>query len=102
MDQLGGFIIGAGHDAKIFKDQLDQMEENVCQCGCTPSEVGEEFVSSEDEARTELSYASVRKLDLLHLCFSLSFQFFMFLAISFYVSLTNLFSITHSPFLLNT
>ena len=34
------------------------MEENVCRCGWTPSEVGEEFVSSEDEGRTELSHAS--------------------------------------------
>ena len=37
------------------------MEENVCKCGQTPSEVGEEFVSSEDEGRMELSYASVRE-----------------------------------------
>ena len=37
------------------------MEENVCRCGRTPLEVGEEFVSSEDEGRTELSYASVRE-----------------------------------------
>ena len=37
------------------------MEENICWCGRTPSEVGEEFVSSEDEGRTELSYASVRE-----------------------------------------
>ena len=37
------------------------MEENVCRCGWTPSKVGEEFVSSEDEGRTELSYASVRE-----------------------------------------
>ena len=37
------------------------MEENVCRCGRTPSEVGKEFVSSEDEGRTELSYASVRE-----------------------------------------
>ena len=36
------------------------MEENVFRCGWTPSEVGEEFVS-EDESRTELSYASVRE-----------------------------------------
>ena len=34
------------------------MEENISRCGRTPSEVGEEFVSSEDEGRTELSYAS--------------------------------------------
>ena len=34
------------------------MEENICRCGQTPSEVGEEFVSSEDEGRTELSYTS--------------------------------------------
>ena len=33
------------------------MEENICRCGRTPSEVGE-FVSSEDKGRTELSYAS--------------------------------------------
>ena len=57
-DQLGGFIIGAGHDAKIFKGCLDQMEDNVCRCRRTPSEVWEEFLSSEDEARTEQSYVS--------------------------------------------
>ena len=33
------------------------MEDNVCKCGQTPPEVGEEFVSSEDKGRTELSYA---------------------------------------------
>ena len=55
VDQLGGFIIGAGHEAKVFKTCLDRMEDNLCKCACTPLEVGEEFVSSEDEARTELS-----------------------------------------------
>ena len=60
-EQLKGFIVGAGHEAQVFKNRLDQMEENVCRCGCTPSEVGEEFVSSEDEGRMELSYASVRE-----------------------------------------
>ena len=60
VEQLEGFIIRAGHDAKIFKSCLDCMEDNICQCGCTPLEVGEEFVSSEEEARTELSYASAR------------------------------------------
>ena len=59
--QLKGFIVGAGHEAQVFKNCLDRMEENVCRCGRTPSEVGEEFVSSEDEGRTELSYASVRE-----------------------------------------
>ena len=59
--KLKGFIVGAGHEAQIFKNHLDRMEENVCQCGRAPSEVGEEFVSSEDEGRTELSYASVRE-----------------------------------------
>ena len=59
-DQLGGFIIGAGHKANIFKICLDRMEDNLCKCACTPSEVGEEFVSSEEEARTELSYVSAR------------------------------------------
>ena len=53
--------MGAGHEAQVFKDHLDRMEENICKCGQTPSEVGEEFVSSEDEGRTELSYASVRE-----------------------------------------
>src|ERR1700743_2709026 len=57
-EQLKGFIVGAGHEAQVFKDCLNRMEENVCRCGRTPSEVGEEFVSSEDEGRTELSYAS--------------------------------------------
>ena len=57
-EKLKGFIVGAGHEAQIFKNCLDRMEENICRCGWTPSEVGEEFVSSEDEGRTELPYAS--------------------------------------------
>ena len=61
VEQLKGFIVGAGHEAQVFKNRLDRMEENICRCGRTPSEVGEEFVSSEDEGRTELSYASVRE-----------------------------------------
>ena len=60
-EQLKGFIVGTGHEAQVFKNRLDRMEENVCRCGRTPSKVGEEFVSSEDEGRTELSYASVRE-----------------------------------------
>ena len=60
-EQLKGFIVGTGHEAQVFKTHLDRMEKNVCRCGKTPSEVGEEFVSSEDEGRTELSYASVRE-----------------------------------------
>ena len=60
-EQLKGFIVGAGHEAQVFKNRLDRMEENVCRCCRTPSEVGEEFVSSEDEGRTELSYTSVRE-----------------------------------------
>ena len=61
VEKLKGFIIGASHEAQVFQNHLDRMEENVCRCGRTPSEVGEEFVSSEDEGRTELSYASVRE-----------------------------------------
>ena len=61
VEQLKGFIVGAGHEAQVFKNRLDRMEENVCRCGRTPSEVGEEFVSSGDEGRMELSYASVRE-----------------------------------------
>ena len=57
-EKLKGFIAGAGHEAQVFKNRLDRMEENVCKCGRTPSEVGEEFVSSEDKGKTELSYAS--------------------------------------------
>ena len=59
VEQLKGFIVGAGHEAQIFKNHLERME-NICRCGRTPSEVGEEFVSSEDEGRMELSYASAR------------------------------------------
>ena len=58
VEQLKGFIVGTGHKAQVFKNHLDKMEKNICRCGQTPSEVGEEFVSSEDEGRTELSYAS--------------------------------------------
>ena len=61
VEKLKGFVVGAGHEAQIFKDRLDRMAENVCRCGRTPSEVGEEFVSSEDEGRTVLSYALVRE-----------------------------------------
>ena len=60
-ERLKGFIVGTGHEAQVFKNHLNRMEENVCRCGWTPSEVGEEFFSSEDEGRTELSYASVRE-----------------------------------------
>ena len=61
VEKLKGFVVGAGHEAQVFQNHLDRMEENLCRCGQTPSEVGEEFVSSEDEGRTELSYASVRE-----------------------------------------
>ena len=61
VEQLKGFIVGAGHEAQVFKNRLDRMEENICTCGRTPSEVGKEFVSSEDEGRTKLSYASARE-----------------------------------------
>ena len=61
VEELGGFIIGAAHEAEVFKSHLDRMQDNVCRCGRTPSEVEEEFVSSEEEeARMELSYASAR------------------------------------------
>ena len=55
-----GLIVGAAHKADLFKTRLDRMEDNVCKCRRTPSEVGQEFVSSEEEARTELFYASAR------------------------------------------
>ena len=61
VEKLKGFIVGTGHEAQVFKNCLDRMEENVCRCGRTPLEVGEEFVSSEDKGRMELSYASVRE-----------------------------------------
>ena len=34
--KLKGFIVGAGHEAQVFKNCLDRMEENVCRCGRTP------------------------------------------------------------------
>ena len=61
VEKLKGFIVGAGHEAQVFQNHLDRMEENICRCGQTPLEVGEEFFSSEDEGRTELSYVSVRE-----------------------------------------
>ena len=33
VEKLKGFVIGAGHEAQIFKDCLDRVEENVCKCG---------------------------------------------------------------------
>ena len=32
-ERLKGFIVGAGHEAQVFKDHLDRMEENICRCG---------------------------------------------------------------------
>ena len=58
-EELRGYILGAAHEAKVFKNQLDHMEEKICRCGRTPSEVGEDL-SSEEDARTKLSYASAR------------------------------------------
>ena len=46
VEKLKGFIIGAGHEAQVFQNCLDRMEENVCRCGRTPAEVGEEFVTN--------------------------------------------------------
>ena len=43
-EKLKGFIVGAGHEARVFKNCLDKMEENVCRCGRTPSEVGEDGI----------------------------------------------------------
>ena len=33
VEQLKGFIVGAGHEAQVFKNYLDRMEDNVCKCG---------------------------------------------------------------------
>ena len=61
VEQLEGFTIGAAHEAEVFKSCPNRMEDNLCKCAHTLSEVGEEFMSSEEENRTELSYASVRE-----------------------------------------
>ena len=37
VEKLKGFIIGADHEAQVFKNCLDRMEENICRCGRTPS-----------------------------------------------------------------
>ena len=58
-------IIGAAHEAELFKTCLDCTEDRVCRCRHTPSEVGEEFVSSEEEARTELSYALAKESEYI-------------------------------------
>ena len=60
-EELRGYVLGAAHEAEVFKSRLDQMEEKVCKCGWTPSKVGEEL-SSEENARTKLSPASARAM----------------------------------------
>ena len=30
VERLKGFVVGAGHEAQVFKNHLDRMEENVC------------------------------------------------------------------------
>ena len=32
-EKLKGFMVGAGHEAQVFKDRLDRIEENICRCG---------------------------------------------------------------------
>ena len=59
-EKLKGFVIGDWHWAWIFMECLDRIEEIFFRCERTPSEVGEEFISSEDKGRTELSYALAR------------------------------------------
>src|ERR1700743_3749822 len=31
VEKLKGFVVGAGHEAQIFKDRLDRMAENTCR-----------------------------------------------------------------------
>ena len=33
VERLKGFVVGAGHEAQVFKNHLDRMEENICRCG---------------------------------------------------------------------
>ena len=32
VEKLKGFVVGAGHEAQVFMNHLDSMEENVCRC----------------------------------------------------------------------
>ena len=32
-EKLKGFIVGAGHEAQVFKHRLDRMAENICRYG---------------------------------------------------------------------
>ena len=58
-EELRGSVLGLAHEAEVFKNWLDQMEEKTCKCGWTPSKVAEDL-SSEEDARIKLSYASAR------------------------------------------
>ena len=40
VEKLKGFVVGAGHEAQIFKDCLDRMAENICRCGGLPQRLG--------------------------------------------------------------
>ena len=40
VEKLKGFVVGAGHEAQIFRDCLHRMAESICRCGRSPSEVG--------------------------------------------------------------
>ena len=47
-EELKSLIIGAGHEAQVFKTQLGWLEEKACKCEHTPSEMVEELSSEED------------------------------------------------------
>ena len=32
VEKLKGFMVGAGHEAQVFKNCLNRMDENVCRC----------------------------------------------------------------------
>ena len=33
VEMFKGFVVGAGHEAQVFLNYLDRMEENLCRCG---------------------------------------------------------------------
>ena len=33
VEKLKGFVVGVGHEAQVFQNCLDRMEENLCRCG---------------------------------------------------------------------
>ena len=85
---------GAASEFNAHWKSFNNTKKKVCELPFILSYLSVCMALSNTLRHLYVANALVRKLDLLHLCFSLNFYFFLcFFTIAFYVYFTNLFSI---------